>query len=187
VKTGAMTLGAVIVLSACASDSKTASTTSRATAASTTVATAKHTTTTAMAPATATTNAATGSLGGESVVALRMCVSALVDDPGAPGAKFVEKVQKLSVGYSMVEPLAAAQSLCNEAAAQLKAESGDAGSPLLAVAEDINTALDLAAGQIRTDGFYFGGSLPAQFIPDGASALRQSIEQFYSRVSVVLG
>jgi hypothetical protein len=37
-----------------------------------------------------------------------MCVDALVDDPSAPGVNFVEKVQKLSVGYSMVEPLAAA-------------------------------------------------------------------------------
>lgn len=178
-KARAMTLGAVIVLSACTSDTNTAVTTSRAAATPTTVATAL-----------ATTNASTGSLGGESALALRMCVNALVDDPSAPGVNFVEKVQKLSVGYPMVEPLAAAQALCTEASAQLEAESGGADSPsanLLADTEDINTALDLAAHQIRTDGFYFGGSLPAQFIPDGATALRQSIEVFYSRASVVLG
>ena len=178
-KAGAMTLCAVIVLSACASDSKTAGTTPRAAAASTTVATAM-----------VTTIASTGSLGGQSVLALRMCVKALVDDSSAPGVNFVEKVQKLSVGYPMVEPLAAAQVLCNEASAQLEAESGEPGSVsanLLGDTEDINTALDLAAHQIRTDGFYFGGSLPAQFIPDGATALRQSIEDFYSRASVVLG
>ena len=178
-KASAMTtLGAVIVLSACASDTKTAVTTPRTAAASTTSATAI-----------ATTNASTGSLGGQSVVALRMCVSALVDDASAPGVNFVEKVQKLSVGYPMVEPLAAAQALCNEASAQLKAESGEAvpSASLLADTEDINTALDLAAHQIRTDGFYFGSSLPAQFIPDGATALRKSIEVFFSRASVVLG
>ncbi len=119
-----------------------------------------------------------------------MCGSALVDDPSAPGANFVEEVQKLSVGYPFVELLAAAQELCNEASAQLEAESGEAGSVsanLLADTEAINTALDLAVQEIRTDGFYFGGSVPAQFIPDGATALRLSIEHFYSRVSVVLG
>ena len=178
-KARAMTLGAVIVLSACTSDTKTAVTTPRAAAAATTV-----------AKAMATTNASTGSLGGESALALRMCVNSLVDDPNAPGVNFVEKVQKLSVGYSMVEPLAAAQALCNEASAQLEVESGDAdllSANLLADTEDINTALEVAARQIRTDGFYFGGSLPAEFIPDGATALRQSIEAFYSRASVVLG
>jgi hypothetical protein len=188
VKPGAMTLGAVIVLSACASDSETAGTTPRATAASTTA--ASTTVATATVATTTTTNATIGSLGGESVLALRMCVNALVDDPSAPGANFVEKVQKLSVGYPMVEPLAAAQALCNDASATLEAEAGEAGSPsanVLADTEEINTALDLAVHQIRTDGFYFGGSLPAQFIPDGATALRQSIEHFYSRVSVVLG
>jgi hypothetical protein len=89
-----------------------------------------------------------------------------------------------------VEPLAAAQELCNEASAQLEAESGEAGSVsanLLADTEAINTALDLAVQEIRTYGFYFGGSVPAQFIPDGATALRLSIEHFYSRVSIVLG
>ena len=190
-KPGAMTLGAVIVLSACGSDSETAGTTLRATAASTTVATTVATAeATATATATATTNAVIGSLGGETVLALRTCVNVLVDDPSAPGANFVEKVQKLSVGYPFVELLATAQELCNEASAQLEAESADAGSvsaTLLADTEDINTALDLAVHQIRTDGFYFGGSVPAQFIPDGATALRLSIEHFYSRVSVVLG
>lgn len=174
-----MVFGAVIVLSACASDTKTAVTTPRAAAAPATVATAM-----------ATTNGSTGSRGDDSVVALGMCVNALVDDPSAPGVNFVENVQELSVGYSMVEPLAAAQALCNEASAQLEAGSGEADFPsanLLADTEDINTALDLAAHQIRTDGFYFGGSLPAQFVPDGASALRQAIEVFYARAAVVLG
>ena len=165
-----MTLGAMIVLSACASDTTTAGITPRVTAAS-------------------TTTASTGSVGGQSFMPVRICVNALVDDSSAPGANFVEKVKKLSVGYSMVEPLAAAQALCNEASAQLKAEAAEGGSPsanLLASTDDINTALDLAARQIRTDGFYFGGSLPTQFIPDGATALRQAIEDFYSRASVVL-
>jgi len=179
-----MTLGAVIVLSACASDTKNVVTTPRVAAASTTAAS------TTAATAIATTTGSPGSVAGQSFMAVRTCMSSLVDDSSAPGANFVEKVQKLSVGYSMVEPLAAAQALCNEASAQLKAEAAQAGSAsanLLAYTDDINTALDLAAHQIRTDGFYFGGSLPAQFIPDGATALRQSIEDFYSRASVVLG
>ena len=99
-------------------------------------------------------------------------------------------MKKLSVGYSLVEPLAAAEVLCNEASAELKAESAEAGSPsasLLAATDDINTALDLATHQIRTDGFYLHSSLPTQFIPDGATALQASIQVFYSRASVLLG
>ncbi len=116
-------------------------------------------------------------------------MNALVDDPSAPGVNFVDKLKKLSVGYSMVEPLNAAQALCSEASAQLEAESTTVDPPspsVLADTKDINTALDLAARQIRNDGFYYGGSQPAQFIPDGATALRQSIEVFYSRASAAL-
>jgi hypothetical protein len=173
-----MTLGAVVVLAACASDPQSVATAPRAAAA---------TTTTPRAPA--ATNVSTGSLGGQSAVALRSCVNALVDDPSAPGVNFVDKLKKLSVGYSMVEPLNAAQALCSEASAQLEAESTTVDPPspsVLADTKDINTALDLAARQIRNDGFYYGGSQPAQFIPDGATALRQSIEVFYSRASAAL-
>ena len=177
-----MTLGAVVVLSACASEPQSVATAPRPAAATTTA-------TTSRAPA-ATTKVSTGSLGSQSALALRSCVNALVDDPSAPGVNFVEKLKKLSIGYSMVEPLNAAQALCSEASAQLEAESTTVDPPspsLLADTKDINTALDLAARQIRTDGFYYGGSQPTEFIPDGASALQESIANFYSRASVVLG
>ena len=167
-KAGAMTLGAVIALSACATGPKT-------------------TATTAPSSMTATTSAAvdsrTAASGFGSTDAVRECVNALVDDPSAPGAHFVEQLQKQSVGYPMVELLTAAQELCDEARSQLNAESAD----LLADTETINAALDLAAQQIRMDAFYLGGSVPPQFIPDGANALRQSIEDFYSRALVALG
>jgi hypothetical protein len=182
-----MTLSAVIVFSACASDTKTAVTTSQVATTSTTASTVVSTTN--VSSGSPTTSSA-GSSAGQSFLGVRMCLSALVDDSNAPGANFVEKVTKLSVGYPLVEPLAAAEKLCNEASAQLEAESAEPGSPtanLLAATDDINTALDLATHQIRTDAFYFKSSLPTQFIPDGATALRESIQVFYSRASVLLG
>jgi len=168
VKAGAMTLVAMIALTACANGPKTTATTAPSSMAATT---------------SAADNPSAAPGGSGSALAVRECVNALVDDPSDPGAHFVEQLQKLSVGYPMVELLTAAQELCSEASSQLEAESAD----LLADTETINTALDLAAQQIRMDAFYLGGSVPPQFIPDGAIALRQSIQAFYSKTLVALG
>lgn len=171
-----MTRGAVILLSACASTSSTATTTPPRVASTT-------------APAVTATRGYTGPLSPESRLALRTCLDALVDDPSTPGASFVEKVRKLSVGYPMVEPLAAARESCDEARSQLEADSGVVSSvpaTVLTDTENIINALDLAAEQIRADAFYLGSSLPAQFLPDGATALQRSIAVFYSGVSPVL-
>jgi hypothetical protein len=172
-----MTRGAVILLSACASTSSTATTTPPRVASTTVSAsvTAAH--------------AYTGPLSPESRLALRACVDALVDDPSSPGAAFVEKVRKLSVGYPMVEPLTAAQESCDDARDQLEADPGVVSTVPATVftdVENIINALDLAAEQIRTDAFYLRSSVPAQFIPDGATALQRSIADFYSRVLPVL-
>jgi hypothetical protein len=90
----------------------------------------------------------------------------------------------------MVEPLTAAQESCDDARAQLEADSAVVGTVPLTVltdTENIIGALDLAAEEIRTDAFYLGSSVPAQFIPDGATALQRSIAAFYAAVSPVLG
>ena len=167
--------GAVILLSACASTSSTATTTPPRVASTTVSASVTH--------------PYTGPLSPESRLALRACLDALVDDPSSPGAAFVEKVRKLSVGYPMVEPLTAARESCDDARAQLEADPGVVSTVPATVftdVENIINALDLAAEQIRTDAFYLRSSVPAQFIPDGATALQRSIADFYSRVSPVL-
>ena len=167
-KAGAMTLGAMIALTACANGPRTTATTAPSSRAATT---------------SAGVDSSSAPSGSGAALAVRECVNALGDDPSDPGAHFVEQLQKLSVGYPMVELLTAAQELCSEAGSQLEAESAD----LLADTDTINAALDLAAQQIRMDAFYLGGSVPPQFIPDGAMALRQSIQAFYSKTLVASG
>lgn len=174
---GTTTLAALLAVSACASDSNTADTTP-STKLSATIATTP-----------VTSYVVVGPLSPESIRAVQACLSALVDDREAPGVKFVDKVRKLSVGYTLVEPLAAAQASCAEASRQLEAASPEPASSaatLLSAANDLNAALDLASEQIRTDAFYRGGTVPAQFIPDGAAALQHSIAVFYSRASFTL-
>jgi hypothetical protein len=171
------TFAAVLAISACASESSTAD---RTTAPSSLAAN----TSTTLTP-----HVVVGSLGRESIASVQACLAALVDDAGAPGKKFVDKVRKLSVGYTLVEPLAAAQSVCAAATHQLEAESPEPASSaetLLAATNDLNAALELATEQIRTDAFYRNESVPAQFIPEGAAALQRSIADFYGRASFIL-
>lgn len=171
------TCAALIGLAACASDSRT-STTPPATRVSTLA-------TTTLAPPTSVV----GSISRDSILAIQACLGALVDDATSPGAAFVEKVRKLSVGYPLVEPLDAAQTLCARAGRQLGAEAPQPGSTaaeLLTATNELNAALDVAAEQIRHDAFYRNGAEPAQFIPDGAAALQQSVAAFYTRASFTL-
>ena len=125
----------------------------------------------------------------DALLATQRCVAALIDDPRNPGVNFTRAVAVASISKPEVPQLAEAEALCDEAAAQLKADQGAVGSlsaRLLSDVEYINKALLLSSQEIASDAASFGSSTPARFIPDGISSLLNSITVFKSQVFPLL-